>query len=384
MRTNTKIIQQNNEVVSIVKEFEHILKDRAGYLKKANRPVVAWSSIYTPEEVLYAGGIMPFRLTGENRPESSKSRAIMSGGVCPYVLSCLEEGVKGTYESLKGIVLVNTCDARRRLYDAWRFYVKTPFVYIIDLPKMTTSDSIEYFTKEVSLFKAAIEQHFKCKIDKRSLETSIAIYNETRTLLSQLYELRKQENAPISGVTTLSVIKAAMIMEKNVFNDNLRRLLKSLRNSGPSSIVKKQRILITGSYFDQTSLIELVEQAGAVVVCEDLSTGIKYFEGNIGTNEEPIRALARYYLMKLPCARMVDSETRFKNILKLVKAYKADSVIYFSLKYCDSNLIDFPYQKNRLEQNGIPVLFLEGERTSINMGQLKTRIQAFLEMNGGL
>jgi benzoyl-CoA reductase/2-hydroxyglutaryl-CoA dehydratase subunit BcrC/BadD/HgdB len=203
-------------------------------------------------------------------------------------------------------------------------------------------------------------------------------------MLSQLYELRKQEYPPISGVESLSVLKAAMTMERNVFNDNLRRLLSSLRKSAPNNAVRKQRILITGSYFDQSSLIELVEQMGAVVVCEDLSNGIKYFEGNVETNEEPIRALARYYLMKSPCARMVNSETRFKNILELVKAYKADGVIYFSLKFCDSNLIDFPYQKNQLEQNGIPVLFLEGERTLVNMGQLKTRIQAFLEMNGDL
>ncbi|MDP2912427.1 MAG: 2-hydroxyacyl-CoA dehydratase family protein [Candidatus Omnitrophota bacterium] len=91
MKTDAKISQQNNEAASVLKEFEHILKDRAGYLKKASRPAVAWSSVYTPEEVLHAGGLMPFRLTGENRPESSKSRAILSGGVCPYVLSCLEE-----------------------------------------------------------------------------------------------------------------------------------------------------------------------------------------------------------------------------------------------------------------------------------------------------
>ncbi len=384
MKTNVKISQQNNEAASIFKEFEHILKDRAGYLKKMNNPVIAWSSVYTPEEIIHAGDLIPFRITGESRPESSKSRAIMSGGVCPYVLSCLEEGVKGVYDHLKGIVLVNTCDARRRLYDAWRFYAKTPFVYIIDLPKITTNDSIEYFTKEVLLFKKAIETHFECKIDRKSLEKSIAIYNETRSMLSQLYELRKQEYPPISGAETMLVLKVAMTMERNIFNDNLRRLLSSLRNPAPNCSVKKHRILITGSYFDQSSLVELVERMGAVVVCEDLSNGIKYFEGNVEIGEEPIRALAKYYLMKSPCARMVNSETRSKNIIKLVKEYNADAVIYFSLKYCDSNLIDFPYQKNRLEQNGIPVLFLEGERTLVNIGQVKTRIQAFLEMNGAL
>ena len=384
MIRNRITYKQNSHISSLIREFEQVSSGRIDYLKSLSKPLIAWSSVYTPEEIIHAGGLIPFRITGEKCPGSTKSRSLMSETVCPYVLSCLEEGMQGIYDSLKGIVIVNTCDARRRLYDAWRLYVKTPFTHIIDLPKMSDSDSIDYFMREILLFKKDIEKHFKCEINKKSLEKSIKSYNETRHLLSQLYELRKKENPPISGTEILAIIKAVMVMDRGTFNKKLFDLVKILKSEDPKSLPKKQRILITGSYFDQQSLVYQIERLGAVVFCEDLSNGIKYFDGIVDTNEEPIRALAKHYFMKAPCARMIDSERRFKNILNLVKDYKADAVIYFSLKFCDSNLIDFPYQKNRLGEHGIPVLFVEGERALVNIGQLKTRIQAFLEMNENL
>lgn len=68
----------------------------------------------------------------------------------------------------------------------------------------------------------------------------------------------------------------------------------------------------------------------------------------------------------------------------MTKDYGADAVIYYSLKFCDNNLIDFPYQKQRLNEHGISVLPLEGERALVNLHQIKTRIQAFIEMSEGM
>ena len=97
------------------------------------------------------------------------------------------------------------------------------------------------------------------------------------------------------------------------------------------------------------------------------------------TKNEPVEALADYYLNKATCARMIDSEKRFQNMAKLINDYHVDAVIYISLKFCDNNLIDWNYQKKRLSEKNIPVLFLETERMVSNMGQVRTRIQAFLE-----
>lgn len=345
---------------------------------------IGWFSIYTPEEIISAAGITPFRITGELAPASIKSRAILFTNLCPYTLSCFEEGMQGIYDLLDGVVMVNTCDARRRLYDAWKIYLKTPFVHIIDLPKIITPESRIYFKNQLLQFQKAIESHFRSEITEKSLRDSIVLWNETRFLLKQLYELRRSSNPPIEGSEVIGIIKESMTGDRKGFNAKLKDLLSKLRNSSNVAKSRRKRILITGSYFDQVGLIKMIEKLGAVVVCEDLSNGIKYFEGAVDINKEPIEALAEYYIAKSPCARMVDSEKRSENILRLLKDYNVDAVIYFALKFCDSNLIDFPYQKNKLNESGIPVLFLEGERSLINLSQLKTRIQAFLEISGVL
>ncbi len=365
-------------------EFSSLLNNKLSYLKSLDKPVMGWSSIYTPEEIIYAAGIAPFSVTGEGEPEAVNARAILSGNLCPYVLSCLEEWLEGIYDFMDGVVIVNTCDARRRLYDAWRHFIKTPFIHIIDLPGTTTPESRSYFKNELLLFKRAIEDHFKLKISEKSLLEAISLWNETRRVLNELQQLRKRQNPPVSGTEFLTIMKGGISGNRKDFLDKLKLYLQSIENVSESSSKKPLRILITGSYLDQVSLISLIEELGADVVCDDMSNGFKYFEGSVNIDMDPIEALAEYYLQKSSHSVMADSEERCNHILKLIKEYDVDAVIYFSLKFCDNNLIDFPYQKNKLNEHGIPVLSLEGERALVNLHQIKTRVQAFIEMSEGI
>lgn len=351
-------------------------------LKKIKKPSIGWISVYTPEEVIYAAGAVPFRITGEEQESYSMARAALFSNMCPYTLSCLEEGIQGIYNFSKGVVIVNTCDARRRLYDAWRYFVNTPFVHLLDLPKFISFESKDYFRKQIILFIKALENYFGRKITDDSLKEAIYLCNKTRGLLNKLYDFRKRDNLSITGAQALKIVKAGMSGVKQEFNEKLEGLVNLLETR---EIVHKKnglRVLLSGSYFDQVELIECIENSGAIVVCEDLSNGIKYFEGKVDFNKDPVTALTDYYLEKAPCARMIDSDKRFNHIWKLIEEYNVDGVIYFSLKFCSTNLIDFPYLEEKLKQRGISVLFLEGERTLINFSQLKTRIQAFIEMLG--
>jgi benzoyl-CoA reductase/2-hydroxyglutaryl-CoA dehydratase subunit BcrC/BadD/HgdB len=234
------------------------------------------------------------------------------------------------------------------------------------------------------LFKRAIEDHFKLKISEKSLLEAISLWNETRRVLNELQQLRKRQNPPVSGTEFLTIMKAGISGNRKDFLDKLKLYLQSIENVSESSSKKPLRILITGSYSDQVSLVSLIEELGADVVCDDMSNGFKYFEGSVNIDMDPIEALAEYYLQKSSHSVMADSEERCNHILKLIKEYDVDAVIYFSLKFCDNNLIDFPYQKNKLNEHGIPVLSLEGERALVNLHQIKTRVQAFIEMSEGI
>ncbi len=200
-------------------------------------------------------------------------------------------------------------------------------------------------------------------------------------MLSELYALRKTGNPPITGTQAINIIKAGMSGLKQDFNDNLAALLSETDLSEQNNNADKPRVLICGSYFDHTNITEFIEETGALIACEDISNGVKYFEGQVADgNGDPVKAIADYYLEKATCAAMFDSEKRFLHMWNLINEYNADCVIYFSLKFCDNNFMDFPYQKKKLNEKGIPVLLIEIERSMHNIEQLKTRIQTFLEI----
>lgn len=365
----------------LIGDIINLHQDKLNLLKKITTPKIGWTSISTPEEIIYAAGLIPYRITGDMVQSTPKAGARMHMNICSYVLSCLEEGLEGIHDFSDGIVIVNACDARRRLYEVWKRFINSKFVHMLDLPKVVNPDTTNYFKNELHRLIQAIQQHFNCEISKDSLRQAITSCNETRGLLSRLYHMRKSDNPPITGAQAIKILQAAMSGLKKDYNERLSKLLleiDSQKNAAPRP-TPQHRVLLSGSYFDHVDIIHIIEQMGAIVVCEDLSNGIKYFENQVNPHGDPVEALANYYLQKATCARMLDSQKRFNHMYELIQQYNVHSVIYFSLKFCDNNLMDFPYQKKRLKEKGIPVLFLEIERTITSIEQIKTRIQTFLE-----
>lgn len=351
-------------------------------LVKSGKPAIGWFCTYLPEEILLAAGLLPYRIM-ESSPHTSQARACLSGQLCAYVMSSLQATLEGKYNFLDGLVITNCCDAMRRLYDAWRHFIKGPaFIHILDLPKKVDKESMEYFRQCLIWLKEAIEAHYKIKLTEQALKEAINITNQTRRLLSQLYELRKENNPPISGTEISSIMRAAMTEPKEEFNKRLSSLLLEIKNrmlESKFSDTPKIRILITGGFIDQTEIVRLIEGLGACVVCEDLCTGIRYFAGLVDINIEPLSALSQRYLNRPPCARMIDTDKRFDYLWNLIEEYRIDGVIYYTLKFCDTNLFEFPYLRERLREKGASILFLESDGSASYSGQMRTRIEAFLE-----
>ncbi len=353
--------------------------NRFDILKANKRPKIGWVSIYTPEEIIYAAGLLPYRITGETCLKTTKASAYMHRNICPYVLSCLEEVLAGKHEFADGAVITNVCDARRRLFDVWEYFRPDDFLHMSDLPKVIDNTTKEYFVTEIQHLMDTLENRFSIKITEDALRNAISVHNKSRRLLQRLYDLRNDIHPGISGKDYMLIVKAAMASPKEIFNEKLTRLLEYLPQCGTKENMNKPKIMICGSYFDHPHIIQLIEEIGAVVVCEDISNGVKYFEGLVDEDKDPLVALSDYYLGKTTCAALFDSGKRFDHMMGLIEQYDVDAVIYSSLKFCDNNLIDYHYQKKRLDEKNIPVLFIENELIASNMGQLRTRIQAFLE-----
>lgn len=344
-------------------------------------PKIGWVCTYTPEEVIHAAGFHPFRIL-EETPSTKLADTYLHYNLCPYVRSCLDFGLKGEDPSLKGIVIVHSCDAMRGLYHSWQHYVSaTPFVHFMNVPKDTASLALEYFTEEVQKLRAALETHFKRTIEDSALWKAIDLYNESRSLMTELYRLRKNPEFQIKGTTVFKVIQASQKMSKESFNKKLKSFLEEIKSQREkTSLSQGPRIMIVGSLLANSQIIEIVEETGASVVCDDLCSGSRYFEGNVKKGDDPIKALSARYLLKAPCARMRNTELRLKRGKKLVEDFQINGIIYQTVKFCDNHLYDYPLYQEFFQDAGLPVLQIEEDFVGGNRGQIRTRIEAFIEM----
>lgn len=346
-----------------------------------NRTNIGLTCSYIPEEILIAAGFVPIRIYGNiNPPELAAS--YLPANFCPYALSCLDCGLKGSYDFLDGIIIANSCNAMRRLYDAWRYSLKTPFVHMLDIPKSKDPVAERYFEQVIARMIEAIEKHFKIEITDAALKDAINICNETRELINKLYEFKNKGELNISDNDARKLIQEGRTLPKEEFNRNLNNILVNKENDGTS--IKKVntpiKLLITGSFHQPSDLVDYIESAGANVAYEDICVNGRYLQKKIELTDNPLKAIARSYIHKPPCARMLNTADRVGYILQLAEQYKIDGVIYYALKFCDTHLLDFPLIKKELSKHGIPVLFLEGDSLMPSSGQIKTRIMAFLEV----
>jgi len=346
-----------------------------------NKPTIGLTCSYVPEEILVAARTIPFRIHGNtNPPELATS--YLPANFCPYVLSCLDCGLKKEYSFLDGIIIANSCNAMRRLYDVWRHSVDTKFIYMLDVPKSKDKGAEVYFKHCLSKMVEAIERNFRIKIQDKDLNEAIITCNETRELVNELNRIRQNYDISISAKEIYNSFQESKTLPKEEANKKLRTFVNNLKiKSVPSSnLNSKVKILITGSFHNPADLITYIEQSGAKVMFEDVCTSGRYLSEKIETSNTPLESIAHFYINKSPCARMVNAEDRFNYILKLVKDYKIDGIIYYALKFCDTHLLDLPFLRERLSKVNIPLLFLEGDSLQPTSGQIKTRIKAFLEM----
>lgn len=364
--------------------FENAISDikkaRAVYDRKKKKPVIGWFCTYTPIEIFYAAGLTPKRLM--SKPTTmNQALGCMQTNLCPYVLNSLEVALQGE-DPIDGIVIVNSCDAMRRLYDVWRYYVKTDFVHLLDLPRDISKENHEYFVLQVRNLISALEKYFAVKISLSSLNEAITLCNETRNLLKALYGFRQGDDGYFSGSDVLDMVKLGMRVPAEIFNEGLKKLLGDIRNKSvgrkPESIPKKPRIFVIGSFFDQTQ-IKIIEECGADVICDQLCIGMSSLDVKIPADtSDPIRALAEGYLSKIPCSRMINPGQKIDSICGMVDKYRIDGVIFLTLKFCDNNIFFFPLLKKELYNRDISVILIESDGTSDNTGQIRTRVETFL------
>lgn len=353
--------------------------------KEAGGKVFGTVCCYVPEEVLHANpaDILPIRLGAAGCGGTSDADVCMHKFTCSFSRSLLELGLSGEYGFLDGVVMSNGCDQIRRTYEYWRDEVKPQFMTMVAVPHSVEGDSrAEWYLDEVRKLIDDVGVRYGSLPSEESLRKSVKTYNRYRELMLELYRLRFEPDPKLTGSEAMKITQAGFAMPKDVFNGKLAEAIGEIRRR-PGIKDCRARIMLAGSYMDDTFLIDIIESTGAVVVTDNLCTGRRYFEGMVDEDTEPVRAIAMRYFRKMSCPRMVGSfPERVAFTRKLAEDAKVDGVIFQRLPFCDNHSVENLMESPVLQKAGFPTIDLEREYLAADEGRLKTRVQAFLEKIG--
>lgn len=353
--------------------------------KEKGRKIIGWACNYIPEEILFAAGMVPFRVTGGvGMIKMEEADAVLSIYSCSFSRTCLQRLIKKDYAFMDGFVGCATCDGMRRMGDAWSSeYVKSevPLLYMVSLPHKFDERAKRFFSEELRMLCRIIEKEFGSKITDYDLVEAIGLYNHSRKLMKRLYDMRKFNSPSISGFEVQEVLNAMVAMPREEFNPLLEGLLEELETRRRSD-GDKIRLMLNGSILNNPDFIKGIEALGANVVVDSLCNGARYWWGEVDLElcPDPVEALADYYLGRSPCPRAVPSDKRFQFIEGLVKDFRVEGVVSEIIRYCSIHIYDEPRARERLKDIDIPSLALEIEYGTGISGQVKTRVQAFIEM----
>ena len=352
--------------------------------KEQGGTVVGYFCSAFPEEIITAAGMLPFRMRATGSTSTELSDACFSSINCSFPRHCFNIALNGGFEFLNGVVCMNSCDNIRRIYDNWKRQLPGYFLHIMSLPRKTGEPQVEWFREEIANLKETIEKHFEVVITNDTLWDAIRLHNETRKLQRQLYELRKADNPPITGAETLAVTVAGTAMAKERYNHLLRDLLNEISQSEGISDYRA-RLLVMGGILDDPAYVNVIEEQGGLVVTDSLCFGSRILWTDLDESiGDPVTALARYYVADRPsCPRTFgDYERRIGLVRDMVRDFKVDGVILERLAFCDHWGFEQSTIENDLKEDNIPCLIMDREYVLGGIGQLRTRIQAFLETMG--
>jgi benzoyl-CoA reductase/2-hydroxyglutaryl-CoA dehydratase subunit BcrC/BadD/HgdB len=369
-----------------VEASEAIMNPEIQEWKERGGRVIGFFCSAVPEELFSAAGLLPFRMRGTGSQSTELSDAYFSSINCSFPRHTFNQALLGEFDFLDGLVCINSCDHVRRIYDNWKRALKTPFVQVMSLPRKIEEPQVEWYDEELRLLKGQLEEHFEVEIDDERIRAATRLHNEVRALQKRLYELRRADRPPITGTETLAVMVAGTAMPKQRYKELLEELLEELSASEGCGAYRA-RVMIVGGELDDPEYIRIIEEQGGLVVADSTCFGSRLmWEPVDEAASDPIRALARYYIQERPsCPRMYgDQPRRIDYTRSLAREYKVDGIIGERLLFCDQWLVEHYMTTLDLGKDGIPFMVLDREYVLSGQGQIRTRVQAFIETLEGM
>jgi benzoyl-CoA reductase/2-hydroxyglutaryl-CoA dehydratase subunit BcrC/BadD/HgdB len=357
--------------------------------KAAGRKVIGSYCVFVPEELilavdgvsvgLCAGAEFNFEGAEEVLPRNTcalikSAFGFKLGKVCPYL------------EASDVVVGENTCDGKKKSYEMLKPLVND--LYVMDLPQMKSESGRSMLKEEYRKFAAKLENASGKKITPESLKKGIDIVNAKRRAVKRLAELRSADPAPISGLDALLVNQVFFYDDPLRFTESVNKLCDELdeRVKKGTGVFPKgtARLVVSGCPMavPNWKLPWIIETSGAVIVGEESCVGERgarrMTEAKGKTVDELLDTVTERYF-QIDCAVFTPNPSRVEYVKEMKKKLNAKGIVHYSLQFCQPYIMESGPVEKELEKSGMPTLRLETDYSQEDAGQLKTRIEAFIE-----
>ena len=357
--------------------------------KKAGRKVVGAFCTFVPEEIVLAlDGILVGLCAGAEFA-TAEAEKLLPRNTCALIKGAFGFALARVCPYLSAsdvIVGENTCDGKKKSYEIFKDLV--PQLYVMDVPQMKSPEGRALLRAEFKKFGSYLENLTGKKLTAEALKKGIAAVHAKRTAMHRLAKLRAADPAPISGLDGLLMNQVYFYDDPARFTGSVHKICDELeqRIERHEGVVPKgtPRILISGCPMavPNWKLPAIVEKSGAVIVGEESCVGDRGTQAltadNGRTLDELLDAIVDRYL-EIDCAIFTPNESRVEHVLSMARSLGAQGVIHYGLLFCSPYQVEAGPVEKRLEKEGLPTLRIDTDYGQEDVGQIQTRVEAFVE-----
>jgi benzoyl-CoA reductase subunit C len=305
---------------------------------------------------------------------------------CGYTRSITDQALKGEYEFLDAIMFGDHCVQLLGAADVIRMHMpQTRILFNQLISSLDAPWAREQARETFQQLRSELEEVIGRAIDDEAIRNSIRVFNQNRALIRELYDARRAGKSALSARQMQDIIKSSMVMNKADHTAMLSKLLRTGAGRGKPAIAGVP-VFLSGHFCQppKLELLDLIEEAGAIVVDDDLYHGYRYIATDVPEQGDPIDALVDWYLLRnrrVPCPTRAENHADWdRYLVDAVGRSQAQGVIVLMAKFCEPHMYYYPEIKETFDRHGIMHLLIETEHEAMPLEAFKTRIETFLEI----
>ncbi len=375
--------------------FENLLQEAKNELVdeaiKDGNMAVAYTCYHIPEVLLNVGNCFSVRLRAPRTGSLDIATYYMSSYLCGYSKALLERGIEGGYNFLSALIGSESCSEMNRTYEHFELLNLVAndkfFVSISDIPFKIEPHTVKHYVNQMQTkVLDRLHEVYDVDISEESLRKAVAEHNEVCRLITEIGEYRKEENPRITGYEFHVINLVTYCCPKYLIIDKLRETAEELKTRVPDEKKNyRAKVVVVGSEMDDPDFTKLIEESGALVVAD------RYCFGSLPGREEimltddhnVLEQIVLHYMRTCQCPRYMSQDKvrgRKEYVRDLVNKYHADGVIYEQIKFCEYWGYERALASHIMTNEfGIPSVTVDRQYTASASGQLRTRVQAFVE-----